>query len=88
MEEYETVTKKGTTEKRVYVDSGKFVIYGYESEGKMSNKIRIVLNGRVKKSFFLINTGKGRNIAVDAEYEDGVMILREGRTSRVSDLLV
>ncbi len=87
MEEYETVTKKGLIERRVYVDSGRFLIYGYESGGKISNKFRIVLNGRERKSFFLINTGKGRNITVDAEYEDDVKILKDGESSQVSDLL-
>ena len=87
MEEYETVTKKGTTEKRIYIDSGKFVVYGYESEGKVLNKIRVVLGGKEKKSFFLIVTGKGRNMAIDSEYDDTVVILKDKRPIMVADML-
>jgi hypothetical protein len=87
MEDYETVTKKGTIEKRIYIDSGRFVIYGYESEGKISNKHRVVLNGGEKRSFFLIDTGKGRKLSVDSEYEDSVCILKEGKSVKISDLL-
>ena len=87
MEEYETVTKKGITEKRVYLDSGKFVVYGYESGGKISNKFRVVLGGKEKKSFFLIVTGKGRNMAIDSEYDDTVVILKDKKSISVADLL-
>lgn len=87
MEEYETVTKKGTVEKRVFVDSGKFAIYGYESEGKVSNKFRVVLNGTNKKSFFLIDTGKGRGLTINADYEDNLKVLKDGKSVQLSDFL-
>jgi hypothetical protein len=87
MEEYETVDKKGIIEKRVYIDSGRFVIYGYERGGKLSNKSRIMLSGKEKKSFFLISTGKGRNLTVDAEFEADIRILKEGISTKLSDLL-
>ncbi len=86
MENYKTLTKKGRIESRVYVDSGRYVIYGYESDGKLSNKLRVVLNGHEKRSFFLINTARGKSLALDAAYEDDVNILKDGKSSKVSDL--
>lgn len=88
MEDYETLTKQGKLEKRVFIDSGKFVIYGYELNGKLTNKSRILLKGEKKRSLFIINTGKGRNLAVDAEYEDEVFVLRDGKPLRVSEELI
>ena len=87
MEDYETVTKNGKVERRIYVDSGKFAIYGYESEGKLSNKFRVVMNGREKRSYFLIDTGKVRNLAIKAEFEDDIAILKDGKSIKVADLL-
>ncbi|MEM0136738.1 MAG: hypothetical protein QXU18_16165 [Thermoplasmatales archaeon] len=86
MKDYETITKKGAVERRVYIDSGKFVIYGYESEGGLSNKIRLVLNGKEKKSFFLIETGKKKRLAINAAFEDEISILKDGKPIRVADL--
>ncbi|MGC8645609.1 MAG: hypothetical protein ACP5UO_05020 [Thermoplasmata archaeon] len=88
MEKYETKTKQGKIERRVYLDSGKFVLYGYESDGKLTNKVRLVLAGNEKKSKFLITTGKGKGITVDADYEDDVYILRDGKAVKVSELLL
>ena len=87
MEDYETVTKNGKVERRIYVDSGKFAIYGYESEGKLSNKFRVVMNGREKRSYFLIDTGKVRNLAIKAEFEDDIAILKDGKSLKIADLL-
>ncbi|MEM0127829.1 MAG: hypothetical protein QXO03_01915 [Thermoplasmatales archaeon] len=87
MEKYETLTKQGKIEKRIYVDSGKFVLYGYESEGKLTNKYRLMLSGKNKKSMFLISTGKSKGITVDADFEDEIYILTEGKAVRVSELL-
>ena len=87
MEDYETVTKNGKVERRIYVDSGKFAIYGYESEGKLSNKFRVVMNGREKRSYFLIDTGKVRNLAIKAEFEDDIAVLKDGKSIKVADLL-
>ena len=87
MEDYETVTKNGKVERRIYVDSGKFAIYGYESEGKLSNKFRVVMNGREKRSYFLIDTGKVRNLAIKAEFEDDIAVLKDGKSIKIADLL-
>ncbi|MGC8561771.1 MAG: hypothetical protein ACP5NO_01035 [Thermoplasmata archaeon] len=87
MEDYETVTKSGKVERRIYIDSGNFVIYGYESGGKLSNKVRVLLKGSEKKSFFLIDTGKGRNLAINADFEDDTSILKDGKSIKVTDLL-
>jgi hypothetical protein len=87
VEDYETKTKQGKIERRIYLDSGRFVIYGYESEGKMTSKYRIVLKGRENKSLFIIRTGTGKNIAVDAEFEDTVKLLKDGEPVLVSDLV-
>ena len=87
MEDYETVNKNGKVERRIYVDSGKFAIYGYESEGKLSNKFRVVMDGREKRSYFLIDTGKVRNLAIKAEFEDDIAVLKDGKSIKVADLL-
>ncbi|MGC8617586.1 MAG: hypothetical protein ACP5UZ_02435 [Thermoplasmata archaeon] len=87
MEDYETVTKSGKVERRIYIDSGNFVIYGYESGGKLSNKVRVLLKGSEKKSFFLIDTSKGRNLAINADFEDDTSILKDGKSIKVTDLL-
>lgn len=87
MEEFETVDKRGIVERRVYIDSGRFVIYGYEREGKMTNKVRLLLDGKEKKSFFIISTGKGRSLAVEAEFENGVTVLKDGNPTKTSSLL-
>jgi len=87
MEKYETKTKQGKIERRVYIDSGKFVVYGYESEGKLTNKVRLLLSGSEKKSVFLITTGRGKGIVVDADYEEDVYILKNGEAVKISDLL-
>ena len=87
MEDYETVNKNGKVERRIYVDSGKFAIYGYESEGKLSNKFRVVMDGRGKRSYFLIDTGKARNLAIKAEFEDDIAVLKDGKSIKVADLL-
>lgn len=87
MEDYETITKNGKVERRIYIDSGKFVIYGYESEGKLSNKIRVIMEGREKRSFFLIDTGKARNLAINAGFEDDIAVLKEGKSIKVATLL-
>ena len=87
MEDYETVNKSGKVERRIYVDSGKFAIYGYESEGKLSNKFRVVMDGREKRSYFLIDTGKARNLAIKAEFEDDIAVLKDGKSIKVADLL-
>ena len=87
MEDYETVNKSGKVERRIYVDSGKFAIYGYESEGKLSNKFRVVMDGREKRSYFLIDTGKVRNLAIKAEFEDDIAVLKDGKSIKVADLL-
>ncbi|MCY0851365.1 MAG: hypothetical protein OWQ34_01330 [Thermoplasma acidophilum] len=87
MKEYETETKGGKIEKRVFIDSGSFVIYGYETDGKMDKKIRLVLNGvNGKRSYFIIPTGNRRSLAIDADYEDDVFVLKDGRAVRVRDL--
>lgn len=87
MKEYETKTKQGKIEKRIYMDSGRFVIYGYEDEGKITKKLRIVLKGNERKSIFIINTGKGRDIAIDADYEDQIYVLKGETPVKVEDLL-
>ncbi len=87
MEDYETVAKNGKVERRIYIDSGKFAIYGYESEGKISNKFRVVMDGREKRSYFLIDTGKARNLAIKADFEDNITVLKDGKSVKVADLL-
>ncbi len=87
MEDYEILTKKGLVERRVYVDSGRYVIYGYESDGRLSSKLRVVLNGSEKRSFFLINAAKGKSLVIDTAYEDDVKILKDGKSLKVSDLI-
>jgi hypothetical protein len=87
VEDYETKTKQGKIERRIYLDSGRFVIYGYESEGNMTSKYRIVLKGRENRSFFIIRTGTGKNIALDAEFEDTVKLLKDGEPVQISDLM-
>ncbi|CAC12574.1 hypothetical protein [Thermoplasma acidophilum] len=87
MKEYETETKGGKIEKRVFIDSGSFVIYGYETDGKMDKKVRLVLNGRNgKRSYFIIPTGNRRSLAIDADYEDDVFVLKDGQAVKVRDL--
>ncbi|MEM0167018.1 MAG: hypothetical protein QW364_05370 [Thermoplasmatales archaeon] len=88
MEEYETITKQGKIEKRIYIDSGKFVLYGYDSGEGLTNKYRLLLSGNDKKSFFLISTSKHRGITVEAQFEDEVYILKDGKSVKVSELLL
>ncbi len=87
MQDYETRTKSGSIEKRVYVDSGTFVIYAYQKDGDTPNKFRYVFKGKEKRSFFLIDTGKARNITIKAEYEDDISVLKDGKSVKVSELL-
>lgn len=87
MEEYETQTKQKKIERRVFIDAGRFVIYGYEEDGKMTKKIRIVLKGEKKKSYFLIGTGKGKNLAIDTEYDDQIHLLKDRKSVRIDELL-
>ncbi|BAB59273.1 TVG0139918 [Thermoplasma volcanium GSS1] len=87
MKEYETETKGGKVEARVFIDSGKFVIYGYEEDGKMEKKYRLVLKGeKENRSFFIIPTGNKRNLAIDADFESEVYVLKDGKSVKVSDL--
>ncbi len=89
MNEEETRTKSGKIEKRIFIDSGSFVIYGYEGpDGAIEKKYRLVLKGiNEKKSFFIIPTGEKRNLALNAEYEEDVYILKDGKAVKVSEIL-
>ncbi len=87
MEKFETKTKQGKVERRIYIDSGKFVLYGYESNGKLTNKIKLVLSGKTKRSIFIVNTSNNRGISINTEYEDDVYILRDGKPVKVSEIL-
>ncbi len=88
MNEEETTTKSGKIEKRIFIDSGSFVMYGYEdSDGTVEKKYRLVLNGmNEKKSFFIIPAGEKRNLALNAEYEEDVYLLKDGKPVKVSEI--
>ena len=53
----------------------------------MSNKFRVVMDGREKRSYFLIDTGKARNLAIKAEFEDDIAVLKDGKSIKIADLL-
>lgn len=45
------------------------------------------MDGREKRSYFLIDTGKARNLAIKADFEDDIKVLKDGKSVKVADLL-
>lgn len=65
-----TVSKAGIREKRVYVNSGKFLIYEYVADnGKSSQKLKIILkdNEGNHREFFIIPTKGKKYLVFEAE---------------------
>lgn len=69
VEPYETQTKSGKLEERIYVDSGKFIRYSYKDKttGKVT-KDKIILLGKNQTAYFLIPTGS-KELAIKAKFD-------------------
>jgi hypothetical protein len=69
VEPYETQTKAGKLEERIYVDSGKFIRYSYKDKatGKVV-KDKIILLGKNQMAYFLIPAGN-KELAIKAEFD-------------------
>ncbi|NOZ82027.1 MAG: hypothetical protein GXO63_02650 [Candidatus Micrarchaeota archaeon] len=58
-------TRKGET--RVFIDSGTFVRYGYEKDGRREKKVKLVLKDGKREEFFMIPLKDGKFLLVPAE---------------------
>ena len=84
---YETETKKGKKEERVYVDSGKFIVYSYrdESSGKIT-KSKLILIGNKKNAYFLIPM-KDKNLAINARFDLESEVNMNNKSTKLKDIL-
>ncbi len=74
------ITKKGET--RVFLEEGRFVIYGYEKDGKVEDKVKLVLLGPERKEYFLIPLRDGKKLMVPAK-SGTKEVLKNGRVVTV-----
>ncbi len=84
---YETETKGGKKEERIYVDSGKFVIYSYkdESTGKMI-KSKLILIGNKNNAYFLIPM-KDKSLAINAQFNLESEVNMDGKSIKLNEIL-
>ncbi len=84
---YETETKKGKKEERVYVDSGKFIVYSYrdESTGKIT-KSKLILIGNKNNAYFLIPV-KDKNLAINAQFDLESEVNMNNKSIKLKDIL-
>lgn len=86
-----TINKRGITERREYVCSGKFLLYKYEAanaKGKGS-KLKIVLknsSGEIKE-YYIIPTRDNRYLTFQSEEKGDRGIYRDGKCMKLSDFL-
>ncbi|WP_337861132.1 hypothetical protein [Ferroplasma sp.] len=87
MEIYETKTKAGKIEERIFKDAGKFVIYAYKDKdtGKQI-KEKLILIGNGNRAYFLIPTGS-RDLAIPAQFDLDTSLKEEGTVRTVKDYL-
>ncbi len=84
---YETESKNGRKEERIYVDSGKFVIYSYrdESTGKIT-KSKLILTGNKSIAYFLIPM-KDKNLAINASFDLESEVNIAGNSVKLREIL-
>ncbi|WMT50431.1 MAG: hypothetical protein RE471_05470 [Ferroplasma sp.] len=86
-EPYETKTKSGKLEERIYVDSGKFIRYSYKDKttGKIT-KDKIILLGNNQMAYFLIPAGN-KELAIKAEFDLNASVKEGDSIKKLIDLL-
>ncbi len=85
-----TVSKTGKRERRVYVNSGRFLIYDYLPEdGKGSKKMKIILkdNGGEQKEFFIIPTKGKKYLVFQSESKGERGVFKDGKCINIEELL-
>ncbi len=87
LEPYETQTKSGKLEERIYMDSGKFIRYSYkdESTGKIT-KDKLILIGNNQIAYFLIPTGN-KDLAIKAEFDLNSSVKDGESVKKLKDIL-
>ncbi len=86
--EYSTKTKNGKIEDRIYEDSGKFIIYSYmdEKTGKKTKRKLILLGENEQCAYFLIPI-KGRELAINTEYDLNSKVEKDGKAVKLKDII-
>lgn len=87
LEPYETQTKSGKLEERIYADSGKFIRYSYKDKttGKLT-KDKLILIGKDEIAYFLIPTGN-RELAISAEFDLNSSVKDGESVKKLKDIL-
>ena len=87
LEPYETQTKSGKLEERIYMDSGKFIRYSYkdESTGKIT-KDKLILIGNNQIAYFMIPTGN-KDLAIKAEFDLNSSVKDGESVKKLKDIL-
>ncbi|MFP3300022.1 MAG: hypothetical protein RXN92_02945 [Thermoplasmatales archaeon] len=77
-----TKSKKGLIEKRIYVSSGKYLIYKYEPvEGKDENsKFKIILKDELSHTneYYIIPTKGDKYIAIKGQEKGNIGVFKDG----------
>jgi hypothetical protein len=87
VEPYETKTKAGKIEERIYVDSGKFIRYSYKDKttGKLT-KDKLILIGNNQIAYFLIPMGN-KDLAINAEFDLNSSVKDGESVKKLTDIL-
>jgi hypothetical protein len=87
MEPYETKTKSGKIEERIFKDAGKFVIYSYiDVKTGKHVKEKLILIGSEQKAYFIIHAGS-RDLAIPAQFDMEACLKGDGTTKTVKDYI-
>ena len=76
----EVKTKKGET--RIFLKEGKFVIYGYKLDGKLKEKVKLVLKNGKREEYFIIPLKNGKKLMIPSEAHPK-KVLKNGKVIEV-----